>query len=273
MNNGLQHASPVEEDCITDNLLDDAMLTVARMRCSRSQRTNQVEPRLRSFRWFQAGCHWVLLANTLIARYESPRSPSTSAPCMNAAKKRTKEIVSLKIESDVERNVRTGFGVIAVSEAPAVCVINSTPLEQIDGIKELLRRNQYLIAPKLTSDWQYVDASADLAFRGLQRQQCGYVAGGADDLRSIARALHRGQMEYRFVPVWFEVKDVEQATFDTRDAREQEIRKKAEKDRALKDQAALEEKRLADKQRQKSEIELGLRQKNGAKADSDHIET
>jgi peptidoglycan hydrolase-like protein with peptidoglycan-binding domain len=177
-----------------------------------------------------------------------------------------REILSLQIESDVEKNARKGFGVITVSDSPAVCVINSSPPEQVDGIKELLRRNQYLIAPKLASDWQYVDASPDLAFRGLQRRQCGYVAGGADDLRALTQALRREQIEYRFAAVWFEVQDVEQATFDTRDAREQEIRKKAESDRVQKEQQALEEKRQQERQSQKSVIEQGLRQKNAVKA-------
>jgi len=47
------------------------------------------------------------------------------------------------------------------------------------------------------------------------------------------QALRRDQIiKYSFAPVWFEVKDVEQATVDTNDARKQEILKKAEKNRA-----------------------------------------
>ena len=90
---------------------------------------------------------------------------------------------SLQIEADVEKNARKGFGVIAVSDdLPATCIMDPTPRELDDGIKELLRRNQDLIAPKLTSDWQFVEGTTDLAFRGLQRRQCGYVAGDAADL-------------------------------------------------------------------------------------------
>ena len=183
-----------------------------------------------------------------------------------SSRSQQREILSLQIERDVDNNARKGFGVIAVSESPAACVINPTPAEQVDGVKELLKRNQDLIAPKLTSDWQFVETTADLAFRGLQRQQCGYVTGEADDLRTLMQALRREQIKYAFAPIWFEVGDVERATFDTNDARKQEIFKKAEKDRALRDQQALEEKRLKDQQSQKSEIERGLRQKNGVRA-------
>jgi hypothetical protein len=179
---------------------------------------------------------------------------------------KNREIFSLQLESDVEKNGRKGFGVITVSDSPAACVINPTQVEQIDGVEELLRRNRDLIAPKLTSDWQFVQTTADLAFRGLQRQQCGYAAGEADVLRTLTNALRRENISYSFAPVWFEVRDVEQATFDTRDSREQDIRKQAEKDRAQKDQSALDAIRLADKQSQKGEVERGLRQKNGARA-------
>jgi hypothetical protein len=176
------------------------------------------------------------------------------------------QTLSLQIEADVEKNTRQGVGVIAVSDSPAACVVNPTPAEQADGIKELLHRNQDLIAPKLTSDWQFVQGTTDLAFLGLQRQQCGYVAGDAAVLRDLMQALRREKLHYTFAPVWFDVGEVERATFDTNDARKQEIFKMAEKDRADKAARELEEKRQKDQQSQKSEIERGLRQKNGVRA-------
>ncbi len=176
------------------------------------------------------------------------------------------QTLSLQIEADVEKNARQGVGVIAVSDSPAACVVNPTPAEQAEGVKELLRRNQDLIAPKLTSDWQFVQGTTDLAFRGLQRQQCGYVAADAAVLGELMEALRRDKIQYRFAPVWFEVADVKQATFDTNDARNQEIQKKAQKDRAEKGQRDLEEKRRKDQQSQKSEIERVLRQKNSDRA-------
>ncbi len=176
------------------------------------------------------------------------------------------QTLSLQIEADVEKNARGGFGVIAVSDSPAACVVNPTPSEQADGIKELLHRNQDLIAPKLTSDWQFVQGTTDLAFLGLQRQQCGYVAGDAAVLRDLMEALRREKLHYTFAPVWFDVGEVERATFDTNDARKQEMLKKAEKDRADEEQRRLELERWKDQQNQKSEIERGLRQKNGVRA-------
>jgi hypothetical protein len=173
---------------------------------------------------------------------------------------------SLQLEADVEKSAREGFGVIAVGDSPAACIINPTPPEQADGIKELLRRNQDLIAPKVTSDWQFVEGTADLAFYGVQRHQCGYVAGDAAVLRDLMKALRREVIPYRFAPVWFDVDDVKQATFDANNTREQAIRTQRVIDHTKKAEEEIAAKRLAAKQSEKSEIERVLRQKNSDRA-------
>jgi peptidoglycan hydrolase-like protein with peptidoglycan-binding domain/uncharacterized protein YecT (DUF1311 family) len=173
---------------------------------------------------------------------------------------------SLRIEADVEKNNREGFGVIPVGDSPLACVVNPSPPELADGIKELLHRKQDLIAPKLTSDWQFVQGTTDLAFHGLQKHDCGYVAGDSAVLREIMDALRREKIQYAFAPVWFEQRDVQQATFDTNNKREEAIRTQTLIDRAKKAEEELAAKRLADKQSEKSVIERALRQKNGVRA-------
>jgi uncharacterized protein len=187
-----------------------------------------------------------------------------------AAQERQLQTLSLRIESDVEKDAREGFGVIAVSDQPVACVVPPTLADQVDGIKELLRRNQDSIAPKLESDLQFVDTTVDLAYFGLQRKQCGYVAGEASVLKGIIQALlrdhDRDQVKYTFSPVWFSKEDVAQATFDTRDAREQAIRKVAIEDQQKQAQGAIDAARLKNQQSTKSAIEQGLRERNGVRA-------
>jgi len=125
-----------------------------------------------------------------------------------------REALSLQIKSDVETNARHGYGVIAVDDSSTVCVVTPAQAEQLDGIKELLARDRHLIAQNLTSYWQFVDTSGDLALLGLQRRQCGYVAGTADALRTIMLALAREQKKYAFSPVWWDDKEVSQARSD-----------------------------------------------------------
>ena len=176
------------------------------------------------------------------------------------------QALSLQIESDVQAKQRAGYGVIAVSKSPTTCVITPEPTTRLDGIKELLRRNSYAIAPKLTADWQFVDVTPDLAYLGLQRHQCGYVTADADALRSIALALHRDSVRYTFAAVWWGGNDVDQAAFDVRDKTEQDIRKKAELARAQNEQQALEEQRKKKMESDKTEKERQLRQRNSARA-------
>ena len=67
--------------------------------------------------------------------------------------------------------------------------------------------------------------------------------GEASALRDILIALRRDGLKYAFSAVWWNDKDVDQATFDVRDAREQEIRKQEEADRARKEQEEIEAQR------------------------------
>jgi hypothetical protein len=175
--------------------------------------------------------------------------------------------LSLQIESDLETGSRKGFGVIIVTETPVACVVPPSKAEWSDGLKELLKRNADVIAPTITSDWQYVDTpSKDLAFRGLQRHQCGYLLGAEGDLGTMMHALRRESIKYAFAPVWWDEKEIAQATFDVRDTVQQEILKKQDLDRKRKDEQALQAEREKNKQNEKYEIERQLREANGTKA-------
>jgi hypothetical protein len=178
-----------------------------------------------------------------------------------------REQFSRQIASELSSGARLGYGVVAVSESPTACLLPATPGDRLDGIKDLLNRNRDVIAPNLNSDWQFIfQATTDLAFRDLQRRQCGYVAGEASALSSLVQALRREQLNFVFSPVWWNDKDVDQAAFDARDAKEQEIRKQAAIDRAQKAQHDLDEDRRKKKGLDKVEIETQLRQKGGARA-------
>ena len=183
-----------------------------------------------------------------------------------SGEKQRREALSLQIESDLERSVREGYGILAVSESGTMCVVPPKASEQMDGLRALITRDRDLIAPNLTSDLQFVETTDDLAFRGVQRHQCGYVAGELAALRTVMEALRREQLRYSFSPVWFDMKEVTQATFDTRDAREQEIRKREAIKQAETDAKKIEEQRQRDKQLQKGEREHQLREKNGVRA-------
>ena len=178
-----------------------------------------------------------------------------------------RQAFSLQIEGEVERSAREGYGVITVTDSPVVCVVISGSADVTTGLKELLNRNRDIIAPRLSSDWQFSETSTDLAFYGLQRQQCGYVAASASELIRIMSALRREpQMKYSFAPVWWESKDVAQAAFDVKDKTNQEEKKKEQIEQAKRDEEALNNERARKKETEKTEIEKRLRAQNGVRA-------
>jgi hypothetical protein len=117
----------------------------------------------------------------------------------------TRRALALEIERGVETGERQGYGVIVVEEIPIACVVPGAGKKDVVGLDELLNRNEDIIAPRLTSAWQFIETSSDLAFRGLQRRQCGYVASDAGTLKTVMAALRREpQLTYAFAPVWWE---------------------------------------------------------------------
>ena len=180
---------------------------------------------------------------------------------------RNRQTLSLQIESDLENGTRKGFGAISVTETPVACVIPPSKADWSDGLKELLRKDADVIAPTLTAGWQYVDTSStDLAFRGLQRHQCGYVLADEGGLKTIMLALRNERIKYAFAPVWWDAKEVEQATFDAHDVVQQEILTKEDLARKQRDEQALQVQRDKDNENRKTEIERKFRAANGAKA-------
>jgi uncharacterized protein len=178
-----------------------------------------------------------------------------------------RQTLSLEIETDIDSNTRKGFGVITTAGSAVACVITPNRTERGDGLKELLRRNTAVIAPAVTGDWKTVDtANTDLAFLGLQRRQCGYLLGDASALGLIMPALRRDNLKYAFAPVWWSYEEVDQAAFDVNDARQQEIIKKEQIKQQQQALDALTAQRARDKETQKTEIERGLREKNGVRA-------
>jgi hypothetical protein len=175
--------------------------------------------------------------------------------------------LSLQIEADLDNNSRKGFGAISVTEVAVACVVPPAKAEWSDGLKELLTRNADVIAPTVTSAWQYVDTpTTDLAFLGLQRHQCGYLLGDDNDLRAIMLALRREKLKYSFAPVWWDEEAVDHAAFDAHDAAQQEIRKQEDLARRRREEKAVQEERDKERQTQKTEIERKLREANGTKA-------
>ena len=181
------------------------------------------------------------------------------------ATRQRQDAFSLQLEAEVKNGSRDGDGVISVSKSSTVCIIPPKVAHSVDGLEALLTRDESLIAPDLSGSWNFIQADADLAFRGLQRKQCGYVAGDAASLKVLIDALDRDQIRYSLAAAWYSEEDLARATFDVKDKREQAILIQQERDRKKKEQDELKQLREKQKQ-QKDQIERALRDKNGPRA-------
>jgi hypothetical protein len=175
--------------------------------------------------------------------------------------------LSLEIEAEVEKGARQGYGAVTVYEGSGyACVLAPNAAEWTDGLKELLNRNRDIIAPELSSPWQFIDTAKETAFFGLQRKQCGHVVAEATALRDLMAGLRREKLKYAFAPLWWGDEDLKRATFDVHDAVEQQRRKK-DLDRQRKEaNDNLQKEREKQHQQEKAEQEKQLRAKYGVRA-------
>jgi hypothetical protein len=72
-------------------------------------------------------------------------------------------------------------------------------------------------------DWPLIEmADTNMVYIALMKQQCGYVAGEASALRTIAEELRSERKLYEFAPVWFETDEVARVTGDVLRKKQQE---------------------------------------------------
>jgi hypothetical protein len=153
----------------------------------------------------------------------------------------------------------------ASTQTSDIVIVASDDSEK--GLEALLQENRYAIAPALKSNWQFVVTNIDDALLRLQKNQCSFVSASAADLHLIDEALRRDAVQkFSYAAVWLNEEDVDHASFDLRDAKEQQMRKDAERERAEKEQEALKLERQKTKQAQKTEIEKQLRAAHGDRA-------
>ena len=163
--------------------------------------------------------------------------------------------LSSKIETEIERNERTGYGVLTVTDAPVpACIVIPSLPDHTEGLEKLLLDQKLEISMKLLPNWQFKERKVGDAYFVLMRQQCGYVAGEEIALRTFMDALRRERKHYQFAPLWFETSQVAAVS--------------AELIREKKRARDIEEAKKGFDEEQKKAAELRLRKENGPRANA-----
>jgi hypothetical protein len=126
-----------------------------------------------------------------------------------------------------------------------------------------LTENQDIIAPGLTSGWQFiVGDTVDFAFRSLQRRQCGYVAANSDTLRSLMLALNQESTIYSLAPIWWDDRELHDSILRAQD----QVRQQAQKNRAKEGREEIDEARRDQTEAESHAKQRQLRDEYGVRA-------
>ena len=168
--------------------------------------------------------------------------------------------LSLKIGHEIETGHRAGYGIVTVTDAALpVCIISTGRADHLEGLKELLLRKRIEISMKTRHDWPLLEMTEGMAFIALMRRQCGFLAGEANGLKAVVKALRREDKLYEFVPVWFDTDEIAKVGADI-------IRKKDQTVRDQKDRDLIRAEQATKIEAQKEAVEQKLRRDSGPRA-------
>ena len=146
-----------------------------------------------------------------------------------------------QIEADVTAGTRNGYGVILLkTNSPNLCGVVT---DKVEAHKLLILKN----ADKLTFDMRFAPVlaveSAEDAFLGAQKAQCGAIYASAADLKTISEGLTRANIPFAFSSLWITLSEL-----DARDAEVVEKHRLEEQRAAKAAQDVADAKRIADQQ-------------------------
>ncbi len=124
------------------------------------------------------------------------------------------------------------------------------PEAELNGLKELLNKEHSNIVLSAKDDWHFIEErSIDEAFFDLRRRQCGYVAAGAADLKSLRAALRRESREYTFGAVWFDEQAVKNQANEIATRKHDQSLSEGEAERQMQNSSAEARRRKEEQQR------------------------
>jgi hypothetical protein len=144
-----------------------------------------------------------------------------------------------QISTDVAVGTKNGFGVILLkTDSPNLCGVVT---DKVEAHKLLILKN----ADKLTFDMRLAPVlaveSAEDAFAGAQKAQCGAIYASAADIKTISEGLTRANIPFAFSSLWITLSEL-----DAKDAEVVEKHRLEEQRAAKAAQDAADAKRIAD---------------------------
>lgn len=170
----------------------------------------------------------------------------------------------IDIESAVEKERKGGFGVIVLSNrSGVVCQVVGDDRE---AHETLLRPHTGRVAEEVQTAATFVSTSADGAFVGVKRDQCGAVYASGSDLKDLTSALRRDQIAFRYLPIWIEPAELEAMRKSLAERKTQEVQQEADRRRRTEDEQRLAAAKANEESVVKAKRQEELQQQYGALA-------
>jgi predicted nucleic acid-binding Zn-ribbon protein len=112
----------------------------------------------------------------------------------------------------------------------------------------------------------FVTTSMDSAFVAAKRGQCGAIYASGRDLKDLVPALRRDQIAFRYLPVWNEPEQVNQARKAIADGKLQEVQQVADRQKQAQDEQRLAAVKANEEAVVKARKQAELQQQYGAMA-------
>jgi len=148
-----------------------------------------------------------------------------------------------QISADVAAGAKKGFGIILLKTgSPNLCGV---VIDKVEAHKLLILKN----ADRLTFDMRVEPVlaveSADDAYAGAQKAECGAIYASAADLKTISEGLTHAAIPFSFSSLWVTLPEL-----DAKDAEVVEKRRNEERRAADAAQAAADAQHIADQRAQ-----------------------
>ncbi|WP_187276037.1 peptidoglycan-binding protein [Methylobacterium sp. WL116] len=181
-----------------------------------------------------------------------------------AAVKQAEAAKANEVEAMVRGRRGEGVGVIVAANASSVvCRVGDANAEAQDAI---LARLAERLGDELPSRPITSPTSADGAFIGVKRGECGAVYAATADLLSLVEAMGRDGLGFRFLPIWIVPEEVVRTQTGIDQGKRQKFKDQAERERELRDRDAVERDKAAEEARKREAMERVLRAQWGERA-------
>jgi hypothetical protein len=169
-----------------------------------------------------------------------------------------------QISTDVAAGARNGYGVVLLlTGSPNLCVVAP---DKREAHALLILKN----ADKLTFDMHVAPVlaakSADDAFVGAQKAQCGAVYASAADLKALGEGLARTNIPFTYSSLWISPSEVDNKDAEIAQRRQLEAQQASQRAQRAADETRLEAQRAKDLGATQAAQQAALRAKHDGSA-------